>query len=337
MCTRRLVAVLGIFGILPVLCTLSGVAAATEIVLEAHAHQTLFFGQVGPTQTETVSGSLGDDSLEAEALVTSDGLRFFTRTGGPTEPVFSSALARGDAFYGVGASGITGLLSNDFAEASISFSFENPLEIPVGFSHSIRVEPVEALAWVLSSFGGTQEFGPISVVTRLSESFVQIAADGTRGPEFNVFDLDLTVRRNEQTRRFERQFSDDWRTLFGQVDDKGDFLVNVELVDEEVNGNRIFGARIDPFDVDWFVTNLQPGERVELSFQAQAIVNRLAETGGQAFVGDPFSLAPSVTDSFRFNFEPLATTVPVPPTGILLISVLLLPFTRRRLFGTRGP
>lgn len=317
----------GIFGrcrlpAVPVFLTFfSATAIASEVSVEAHSHQTRFFGLESPTQTIGASGTLGDPSVAAETLVTSDGLRFFTRTAGPPEPVFSSALARGDSFYGVGASGITGMSTNDVAEARVSYTFQNPIGTQIDLSSVVHVEPIEVLAWVLSSSGGTQEFGPISVLARLKQTYTVIHADGTRDAEFDVYDMSLSVRRNDATGRFERIFSDDFSILFGEVNAAGEFLVNAPAVDEIVNGNRVFGSRIDPFDVEWFVTTLEPGESVELNFLAQAMVNRQAETGGQAFIGDPFSLDFPSTPNLSVAYAP---TIPLPPSGPMFLAALAL-------------
>ena len=253
------------------------------IEIEAESHQTLFFGQQGASQSFTASGSYGDDALEVETLITANGQRFFSRTGGPAEPVFASALARGDGTYGVGASGIAGYSGNEVASARIDFSFANPINQAISFTQQVRIEPLEALAWVLTS-GSGEEFGPIVVSASVSETFVRVRADGTREAPERVFDYSLELRKNEQTGQFERRFSDD--LLFElQVMGSNDFILGREFVDTTVNGNSIFGARIDGFEQG-------PETRTEIELALEAQVGE----GGRIEASGPLRLAPLETE-----------------------------------------
>ena len=291
------------------------------IEIEAESHQTLFFGQQGASQSFTASGSYGDDALEVETLITANGQRFFSRTGGPAEPVFASALARGDGTYGVGASGIAGYSGNEVASARIDFSFANPINQAISFTQQVRIEPLEALAWVLTS-GSGEEFGPIVVSASVSETFVRVRADGTREAPERVFDYSLELRKNEQTGQFERRFSDD--LLFElQVMGSNDFILGREFVDTTVNGNSIFGARIDGFEQTFDLIELDVDEQIELSFEARVLVARTAETGGPAFAGDPFSVTID-TPAFVFDTSPVASPVPEPGRYAMLAAGLAL-------------
>jgi len=278
-------------------------AAPFEVTITARHYQQVCFGSNCPVDQEdlqTATGMSTDPTVEVETLGTLNGIRFFTRTTGPSEPVFASALARADGFYGVGVSGITGLGVDSLAHTKFEFSVTNSDTVPRDLVQTLGVEPINVAAWLLG-IQGQGEFGPL-VQAELRAEVTRILADGTEAETIEAYEYLVRLERDPDLGNlFNTIFSDDLGEVLQRTDENGNFVVGSEIfrifVDQDGNpvspdlGNEILGVHVDAFEDTRQLMTLLPGETAEVAVFANARVNRQAEQGGEAFIGDPFTVS----------------------------------------------
>jgi hypothetical protein len=274
----------------------------------------------------TAPAALGDRNIVVESLLPiPGGERFYTRTTGPTEP-FASAMVRGDGSYGVGASGLPGQGHLFEADAGISVTVTNTGPGSLRVSEEYRIEPIEVLVSHLEGTLAGTDFARVFA----EQIFVHVFADGTRTVPQVLFDYGLTLHRNSSLPGgpLDLIFSEDLGAALQVQDAAGNFILGSEIVrDSNVLGEiDVFGVRIDAFDDRRFIGTLLPGESFEITFSAVATLLTAAEFGGQAQIGDPFSVpASGPTRTFIF------TEVPEPSlVALLLVGALLLARAGRR-------
>lgn len=329
-------------------CLLAGARPASglpfEVTIKASHSQRICFTNgscpIDQSDMQSATGLSTDPTVEVETLATlssNEGSRFFTRTGGPSEPIFVSALARADGFYGVGASGTTGLAIFSIAQAKFEFSVTNTDSVERDLIQTLGIEPIRLASWVGGGAPGQGEFGArphAEIFARVT----RILADGTEAETFEPYSYRVGLDRDPDLGNlFNVFFSDDLAEVLRRQDEAGNPLVGSEIfrifVDENGNpatppfANEILGVEIDAFTDQQVLITLQPEEVARIEVFGVAVVARDFEQGGEAFIGDPFSLDLGTPGTSTGLFEGGAAfelrPVPEPGTAFLLASALL--------------